>query len=92
MRPLNSLPTPPPRLPDPTKVDTANPNEVRDFLSSLTSTLVTQLQRRPPLGTSQGSRMFTAPNGTVYAVKVRDDGTVYSEPLGSTNIKTMPPT
>jgi hypothetical protein len=91
MKSMNALPTPGPRLPDPTRIDTANPDEVRDYLASLTSTLMTQLQRRPPVGTTQGSRMFTAPNGTVYAVKVRNDGTVYAEPLGSTNANVLPP-
>ena len=92
MKNVNALPTPPPRLPDPTDLDMQDPEKLRGFLTSLTSTLATQLQRRPPLGSTQGSRMWTAPDGTVYAVKVANDGTIFSEPLGSTNIKAVPPT
>jgi len=92
MKNLGSLATPPPRLPDPTGLDVKDPEAIRSFLVSLTSTLATQLQRRPPLGTTQPSRMFTAPDGTVFKVKVENDGTIVSEPLGSTNSNALPPT
>jgi hypothetical protein len=91
MKPRLRLPGGLPRLPDPTGVDTTNPEAVRSFLVSLTSTISTQLQRRPPMGTSQASRMFTAPDGKVWAVSVAEDGTVVSEPLGSTQDKELPP-
>ncbi|MET1020145.1 MAG: hypothetical protein ABWX62_09190 [Microterricola sp.] len=91
MKPRRALSVGIPRLPDPTGVDTSNPEAIRSFLVSLTSTVATQLQRRPPLGTSQDKRMFTAPDGKVWAVSVDETGAVISEPVGSTQPKAMPP-
>lgn len=91
MKPRPTLPGGVPRLPDPTGVDFTDAEATRSFLVSLTSTIATQLQRRPPLGTSQDARMFTAPDGKIWKVSVDEEGNFVSEPMGSTQPKAMPP-
>jgi hypothetical protein len=91
MKSQRALPPQTPRLPDPEGVDLTDADQLRKYLATFASAIASHLQQRPMAGTSQPSRMFTAPDGKVWAVSVDETGNFVSEPIGSTNQKVVPP-
>lgn len=63
-----------PKLPDPTLVDFGKPEETKNYMINLASSLGQHLMRRPAVSTPQASRLWLSPNGTAYKMTVSDDG------------------
>lgn len=85
------VPVPPPRMPNAADVDVTNPEEMRDFLLRLTSSVQRHLAARPANSTAIEGRLFKAPDGKVYTLSVNSAGAVAVTPFGSAQTKPVPP-
>ena len=65
-----NLPAPPASIQDPT---------TRNYLSYLVKALVTELASRLSLRSAAPFILLASPNGSVYTVKVADDGSLVTE-------------
>lgn len=74
-----------PRMPDPSSVDyggLTNPQSVLKYLQQLNQTISVALQARPISTAPRREYLLIAPNGTVGAVRLKDDGTLETVPPG----------
>jgi len=65
------------RLPDASRVDYANPEEVKTYMASLVESLTVALAQRAVMAQAQPSRLFISPNGTAYEQTVDDAGVTH---------------
>jgi hypothetical protein len=74
-----------PRMPDPSGVDFAgltNPQSLLKYLQQLNQTVATALSARPIQTAPRREFLLIAPNGTVGAVRLKNDGTLETVPPG----------
>lgn len=64
------------RLPTP---DAAVPKEVRGYLIRLIQSIMISLDDKTDRNVPQASVLLASPNGSVYTVRVADDGTLTTE-------------
>lgn len=63
------------RLPDPTSFDLTQPEELLKYLQQLNQTLSGAFDRNPQMTTPRREYLLISPNGTIRALRLKDDGT-----------------
>jgi hypothetical protein len=69
------LPALRPRLPDPADIDLKDPEVLRTYLRQLNQSLAAALARTPQSTTPRVEYLLISPNGTIRALRLKDDGT-----------------
>lgn len=71
-----------PRMPDPSSINFEDKASLLKYLQQLNQTISTALQARPIATAPRREYLLIASNGTVGAVRLKDDGTLETVPPG----------